>query len=102
MKEKPIKRTKDGMRVEYDFSRGVRSKHAGKDIRIVGARQSNPKPSLTCPSCTGTAKQTTKGLHLERDGQTYKFENVPTIICDECGEQFISGKTFSTLSRTTK
>jgi YgiT-type zinc finger domain-containing protein len=94
MKEKTIKRTKDGMRVEYDLRNMTRGKHAGKDIRIVGARQSNPKPSLTCPSCAGTVNQTTKDLHMERDGQTYKFESASTIICDECGEQFVSGKTF--------
>ena len=28
---------KEKMREEYDFSKGVRGKHAGKEIRIVGA-----------------------------------------------------------------
>jgi hypothetical protein len=41
MQEKPIKRTKDGMRVEYDFCNGRRGKHAGMNIIIIGAAKSN-------------------------------------------------------------
>jgi YgiT-type zinc finger domain-containing protein len=51
-----------------------------------------------CPHCGGNAKLEKKDLQFERDGQTYKFENVPTIICSECGGQFISGEAFSTLN----
>ncbi len=77
------------MPTSVDFSGGERGKFLGKFKN-------------KCPFCAGAAKQTTKDLQLARDGQIYKFEDVPTITCDECGEQFISGKTFSTLSRTTK
>jgi YgiT-type zinc finger domain-containing protein len=99
MKEKDIKRTKDGMRAEYDLRNLTRGKYANKDIRIVGARQRNLKSALTCPSCSGTAKRTKKDFQFERDGQTYKFKDVPVIACDECGEQFIKGKDFSDLNR---
>jgi YgiT-type zinc finger domain-containing protein len=54
-----------------------------------------------CPHCGGNAKLEKKDLQIERDGQPHKFENVSTIICGECGGQFISGKTFSTLNRRT-
>jgi hypothetical protein len=41
MQEKPIKRTKDGMRVEYDLRNMTRGKYAGMNIVIVGAAKSN-------------------------------------------------------------
>jgi hypothetical protein len=41
MKEKPIKRTKDGMRVEYDLRNMTRGKHAGMNIITIGAAKSN-------------------------------------------------------------
>lgn len=37
------------MRVEYDLSGMTRGKYAGKDIRIIGARQSNPDKAPTRP-----------------------------------------------------
>jgi hypothetical protein len=41
MKEKTIKRTKDGMRVEYDLCNMTRGKNAKKSINIVGAAEQN-------------------------------------------------------------
>ncbi|MFN2454853.1 MAG: hypothetical protein ABR577_11595 [Pyrinomonadaceae bacterium] len=36
-----MKKAIDEMRAEYDFSEGVRGKHVGANIRIVGARGIN-------------------------------------------------------------
>jgi hypothetical protein len=41
MKEKTIKRTADGMRVEYDLCNLTRGKYTGKSINIVGTAKSN-------------------------------------------------------------
>jgi hypothetical protein len=45
MKEKTTKTPGEEMRDEYDLRNMTRGKYTGKDIRIVGATQPNPKAS---------------------------------------------------------
>lgn len=41
---------KERMRDEYDFSKGVRGKHAGMEIRIVGAKTAGARSVKEGPS----------------------------------------------------
>src|SRR6266851_2444310 len=43
------------MRREYDFSNGTRGKHAGKRVRIVGARSRETLVSKAANNLVGTA-----------------------------------------------
>ncbi len=92
MKEKTIKRTKDGMRVEYDFSKGVRGKYAGKDIRIIGARQTNPPAKLQIAICVDN-----KGYELSLERRKV-YQVLPdkkagmddcVRVIDETGEDYL-------------
>jgi hypothetical protein len=40
-----MRKDKEEMRREYDFSRGVRGKHAGQRFRVVGDRRARRSPN---------------------------------------------------------
>lgn len=45
--------------------------------------------TMRCPICKhGSTHKGYASITLERDGATLLFKNVPTDICDNCGEIF--------------
>jgi hypothetical protein len=42
---KNIRKVKNKLRAEYDFSKGVRGKHAGRRFRVVGAARTQTSPN---------------------------------------------------------
>ncbi len=73
----------DEMREEYDFSKGVRGKHANMDIRISGSRRSSASKGeekgapLRCPFC-GDAQIEKQSARSEK-AKGYR------ILCVNCG-----------------
>lgn len=52
--------------------------------------RSNPTEGGQCPMCpTGTLKEGTTTVTMERDGATIVFKEVPADVCDTCGEAYL-------------
>ena len=47
---------------------------------------------MTCTICKhGETKQGTTTITLEKDGATIVFQEVPALVCDNCGEAYVEG-----------
>ena len=45
---------------------------------------------MICPVCKhGNTASGTATVTLERDGVTLVFKNVPAMVCDNCGEEYL-------------
>lgn len=45
---------------------------------------------MICPVCKhGTTAPGTATVTLEREGVTLVFKNVPAMVCDNCGEEYL-------------
>lgn len=45
---------------------------------------------MICPVCKhGTTAPGTATVTLEREGVTLVFKNVPAMVCDHCGEEYL-------------
>lgn len=49
------------------------------------------KPKELCAVCGGTMRPSTERLEEWHGDTLYVFENVPVLICDECGEIWLEG-----------
>lgn len=46
---------------------------------------------MICPVCKhGTTAPGTATVTLEREGVTLVFKNVPAMVCDNCGEEYLN------------
>jgi len=56
-----------------------------------------------CPICGG-ALQSATVTHAEQDerGRFYIFQNVPALICQECGEYLLAAETVGKLDELSK
>ena len=55
---------------------------------------------MKCVICKhGETAEGTATVTLERDGAMLVFKDVPAMICDNCGEQYIDADTTKTLLR---
>ena len=56
---------------------------------------------MNCPICKhGRPTPDHTAVTLRRDGTTVVFEDVPALICDACGEEFVSDQTTRDLLTT--
>ncbi len=47
---------------------------------------------MTCTICKhGETKKGTTTITLEKDGATIVFQEVPALVCDNCGEAYVEG-----------
>ena len=46
---------------------------------------------MYCFECSGKLKHSVTTLHLQKAGKPIFIENVPVTICEQCGEEFVSG-----------
>lgn len=47
---------------------------------------------MKCFECSGEMIETTTTLHLEKDKRPLIIEGVPARVCQQCGEEYISGQ----------
>ena len=53
---------------------------------------------MKCMICKhGETMDGTTSVTLEKDGATIVFQNVPALVCDNCGEKYIKGNITSAL-----
>lgn len=46
---------------------------------------------MQCPECKGKMNPKKTNLHLVKNGETIIVENVPAVICEKCGEEWLRG-----------
>ena len=46
---------------------------------------------MQCYECGGKLKRSVATLHLQKGGKPVFVENVPVTVCEQCGEEYISG-----------
>lgn len=46
---------------------------------------------MKCYQCGGELKRSVAALHLQKDQKPIFMENVPVTICEQCGEEYVSG-----------
>lgn len=46
---------------------------------------------MQCFECGGKLKLSVTILHLQKDSKPIFIENVPVAVCEQCGEDYISG-----------
>lgn len=54
---------------------------------------------MKCYQCGGELKSTVTTLHLQKDHQPILMDNVPVKVCEQCGEEYISGPVAEKLGR---
>lgn len=47
---------------------------------------------MKCPECGEKMVSKKTIMHLVHKGETVVIENVPAMICEQCGEEWIDGK----------
>lgn len=53
---------------------------------------------MKCAICrNGETEEGATTVVLERDGTTLVFKNVPVLVCENCGEEYLSAETNSDL-----
>jgi len=56
---------------------------------------------MKCTICkNGNSYEGFATVTLERDGATIVFKDVPALICENCGEKYIDGKTTASLMKS--
>ena len=58
-----------------------------KNSSNTDSRSPNRSPCPLCP--TGSLREGTTTLTLERDGSTIVFKGVPAEVCNACGEAYL-------------
>lgn len=46
---------------------------------------------MQCYECGGKLKHSVTTLHLQKMGKPIFVENVPVTLCEQCGEEYLSG-----------
>lgn len=46
---------------------------------------------MQCFECGGKLKHSVTTLHLQKGGRPIFIENVPVTLCEQCGEEYLSG-----------
>ena len=46
---------------------------------------------MPCYECGGKLKRSATTLHLQKDGKPVFVEDVPVTVCEQCGEEYLSG-----------
>ena len=54
---------------------------------------------MKCHECGGELKRSIVTLHLQKDQKPILMENVPVTVCEQCGEEYISGPVAEKLGR---
>ena len=52
-----------------------------------------------CYRCGGEMRSATTTFCHEQDGRIWLFENVPALVCDQCGEQSFPGVVFDRIQQ---
>lgn len=61
--------------------------------------QGKEEEKVKCFECGGEMIETTTTLHLEKDRRPLIIENVPAKVCQQCGEEYISGPVAEEIGR---
>lgn len=55
-----------------------------------------------CPLCGGVLVKETVTHEERRDGELYIFENVEALVCDQCGEEYLSAEALAAIDRVVR
>jgi len=55
-----------------------------------------------CPLCGGALVKKTIKHEERRNGELYIFENVKALVCDQCGEEYLSAETLEEMDQVVR
>lgn len=55
-----------------------------------------------CPLCGGALVKETIKYEERRNGELYIFENVKALVCDQCGEEYLSAEALEEMDRVVR
>lgn len=55
-----------------------------------------------CPLCGGSLSKKTITHEERHNGQLYIFENVEALVCNQCGEEYLSAKILEEMDRVVR
>jgi YgiT-type zinc finger domain-containing protein len=66
---------------------------------MIGSIIKGGEEKVKCFECGGEMTENSTILHLEKDGQPLIIEGVPAKVCQQCGEEYISGPVAEKIGR---